>query len=302
MHPIPAKLNLLLSFLAGSANLALLWFACHTDTTGALLCAALVFSFTNNTCFSLLHEAVHGVFHPDTRVNRLAGILLAAFFPTGYTYQRICHLGHHQRNRSEAERFDYYKPGENRPLKFLQWYGIITGIYWAFVPVSALLFALLPDLTKLSSLGGKSGHILKQSGAKAMLSGFAGVRRLPIRLETLYSICFQATIFFALDLNVTGYLACYIAFGLNWGALQYADHAFSELDARSGAWDLRIGRIPRAMFLNYHLHRAHHMKPDVPWIYLERYVDETRERPTFLSIYLQMWKGPRPLPEETFES
>ena len=32
---------------------------------------------------------------------------------------------------------------------------------------------------------------------------------------------------------------------MNWSALQYADHAWSPLDVRDGAWDLRINPLVR---------------------------------------------------------
>ena len=71
-----------------------------------------------------------------------------------------------------------------------------------------------------------------------------------------------------------------------------------ELDVRDGAWNLRVNRVVQYIFLNYHHHRAHHQHPDVPWIHLGKFVDFTAPRPSFASIYLSMWKGPRPLPRE----
>ena len=59
---------------------------------------------------------------------------------------------------------------------------------------------------------------------------------------------------------------------------------------------MRVAAPVRWLFLNYHYHRAHHRHPRVPWLYLGRYVDEDVPRPSFLSIWLSMWRGPRPLP------
>jgi fatty acid desaturase len=83
---------------------------------------------------------------------------------------------------------------------------------------------------------------------------------------------------------------------LQWSALQYADHAFAPLDVVEGAWDLRVHRWVQAVFLNYHLHLAHHRHPTMPWIHLPRYVDASRPRPRFLAQYARMWLGPRPQP------
>jgi fatty acid desaturase len=89
---------------------------------------------------------VHDVLHQNAKVNYAFGVFLAAFFPTGFTFQRYCHLGHHQRNRSYAEQFDYYRPTDNRVLRYLQWYGILTGLYWCLAPVTTLLYLLVPGI------------------------------------------------------------------------------------------------------------------------------------------------------------
>jgi hypothetical protein len=99
-----------------------------------------------------------------------------------------------------------------------------------------------------------------------------------------------------LHLTLAGWAICYAAFALNWSSLQYTDHAFSKLDVREGAWNLRVNPLTRLLFLNYHHHLAHHQHPQVPWIHLGRYVDPAEERPSFWAIYWRMWRGPQPLP------
>ena len=91
---------------------------------------------------------------------------------------------------------------------------------------------------------------------------------------------------------------CYAAFALNWSSLQYADHAWSELDVKEGAWNLRVNKVVQWLFLNYHHHKAHHQHPDVPWVHLHHHVDFSEPRPSFFRIYLSMWRGPRPMPED----
>ena len=125
------------------------------------------------------------------------------------------------------------------------------------------------------------------------------VERLPrgvVRLEILFSVLWQIALFRALHLTWAGWALCYAAFAVNWSSLQYSDHAWSPLDAVEGAWNLRVNRLVRLLFLNYHHHRAHHENPKAPWIHLPRLVDHREPRPSFLWIYLSMWRGPRPLP------
>ena len=143
-HPIPVKANVVIAGAAITASLACLWSASHAAHWGWILAAAVVFSYTNNTIFSLHHEAVHGLFHPDPKVNDAAGVLLAGFFPTIFSIQRISHLGHHRRNRTDEELYDYYLPHQSWWLKTYWLYCLLTGFYWAIIPVAASLYLLWP--------------------------------------------------------------------------------------------------------------------------------------------------------------
>lgn len=292
---IPGRLNVVLAVAAATLALGLLWFASHVGSWPWLIAAALVFSYVNNTIFSLLHEAVHGHFHARRAVNEWSGRLLAAFFPTGLTFQRICHLGHHRRNRTSAELFDYLRPDDNRLLKYLQWYGVLTGVYWLASPLGCLLYFCCPWLLGLRMFQPAS-QFGRQTSTAAMLSGFEGAPGAKIRLEIALGFSLQAAAFWLLDLSLAGWLVCYAAFAVNWSSLQYADHAWSALDVHEGAWNLEVNPLVQALFLNYHHHKAHHQNPQVPWLHLPEYVDFSAPRPSFLRIYLSMWRGPRRYP------
>jgi fatty acid desaturase len=294
--PIPGRLNIGLAFLSATTAAALLWLVSHTDNVLLRLTGAVAFSYANNTVFSLLHESVHGVFHASTRTNTLFGRWLAAFFPTSFTLQRFFHLGHHRRNRSAAERFDYIAPGENAFLKRVQWYGILTGLYWLLPPLSCLVYLVVPGAFMSRMLREQEADWSRQSGTGAMLEHVERLPRGIVCLEILFGVLWQVAIFRALSLTWTGWALCYAAFAVNWSSLQYADHAWSPLDALQGAWNLRVNRLVRWLFLNYHHHRAHHENPKAPWIHLPRLVDQNEPRPSFLRIYLSMWRGPKPLP------
>ena len=292
----PGALNLALTAAAITADLVLLVVASRTGSWAWRIAAAVAFSFVNNTLFSLLHEAVHGHFHASRRVNEWGGRVAAAFFPTGLAFQRICHLGHHRHNRTDAELFDYVLPGENRLVKALQWYGILTGVYWLLPPLACLAYLVCPALFRAAFWRSvwKDSRLARQTSARAMLSGFENAPEGTIRAEILFTLAMQAIITWTLGLTAAGWLTCYAAFALNWSSLQYADHAWSTRDVHGGAWNLRVHRIVQYLFLNYHHHLAHHQNPHVPWVHLPKYVDLAEERPSFLRIYLSMWRGPRP--------
>lgn len=288
---IPGTLNIALLAGVAAACCCMLWVSSHAPFWSSLL-AAIAFSFVNNTMFSLLHESVHGIAHEDRRVNEAIGRVAAAFFPTALTLQRVFHLGHHARNRTIDERFDYIHPADDVLLKRAQWYAILTGLYWLFVPLGGIVYLVWPSLfTRIRQ--SESGT---QTGASSVFSGLESAPRTPIRLELLLTIAIQVGLFRLLDLSAAGWLLCYAAFAVNWSSLQYTDHAFSPLDVRDGAWNLRVNPLVRALFLNYHHHLAHHRHPHVPWIHLGRFVEDRDERPSFWTIYWKMWRGPRPLP------
>lgn len=294
--PIPGALNIALALASISAAIGLLWLASHTASWPLRIAAAFAFSYVNNTIFSLLHEAVHGNFHSNHAVNDFFGRLTAALFPTAFRFQQVCHLGHHRRNRTDDEMFDFYKPGDNKLMKYIQWYGILTGIYWIMAPLGCLLYLVCPWALRLSPFRDEDSKLARQTSLDAMISGFDYMPGTRIRLEIMFTIVFQTLLFYALRLNFTGWALCYAFFAFNWSSLQYADHAWTELDVKNGAWNLKVNRIVQYIFLNYHHHRVHHQDPSVPWLHLSKHIDPSEPRPSFLAIYLSMWRGPRPYP------
>jgi len=293
---IPGRLNMLLLAAAGLASLSLLWVASHADSWWLSIGAALAFSYTANTLFALLHESVHGLLLPSAKWNRRLGRVASAFFPTSLTLQRGFHLTHHRNNRSPQERFDYIEPGDIAWAKRLHWYGILTGLYWVVTQLGLLVYLVAPVLLRIPVLRRASSRLARQSSSRAYLEVFDHVDGVTVRVELLASFAFQALAFVALDLSFAGWALCYAAFAVHWSGLQYADHAFSPLDPQDGAWNLRASGFSRAMFLNYHYHLAHHRHPNTPWLYLGQYVDRSEPQPSFLRIWLTMWRGPRRLP------
>ena len=142
---IPGTLNAALVAVVGGACCGALWVASHGPLWAALT-AMVAFSFLNNTMFALLHESVHGIAHDDRRVNELLGRLAAPFFPTSLSLQRVFHLAHHARNRTVDEQFDYIRPFDRPWLKRAQWYAILTGLYWVFVPLGGVAYLVAPGV------------------------------------------------------------------------------------------------------------------------------------------------------------
>jgi fatty acid desaturase len=286
-----------IALAAATASAALLYGASQGSAWLTLACA-VGFSFTANTLFSLFHESVHGIFHGQKALNEWGGRFLSAWFPTGLSIQRAFHLTHHRHNRSRTEQFDYLHEGDKRWLKLCQWYAILTGAYWAIAVLGVVVYLLFPWALRVGAIRDTDNVASEQTGAESYLGALDALPFLKPRLEVLGSLSFQVLLFWALDLTFWGWLACYAAFAFQWSGLQYADHAFSPLHVKEGAWNLRINPVSRAFFLNYHHHLAHHRHPTVPWRDLERFIEAGEPEPRFLDVWLEMWKGPKPFPTE----
>jgi fatty acid desaturase len=276
-----------------------LWTASHATSPLVVLIAAILFGFVNNTLFSLMHEAVHGMFHSNRTVNEAAGNIAAAFFPTIFVVQRLSHLTHHKNNRSDVERFDYYEPSDNHVLKVAQWYSILTGLYWLFIPVFTTVYALFGGFIPWRRIVATDGVVGRQTSATAYFESLQLIPMSSIRFGYLLTIAVQALLIWGLDLSFWRWAACYACFGLIWSSLQYADHAFSALDKHEGAWNLTVSPFTRLTFLNYHFHLCHHRDITVPWRKLPDRVRNDDPTIPFKHMLYFMWAGPRLKPGET---
>jgi fatty acid desaturase len=298
-HATPLPSNLVLMAGAVGVAAACLSVASHATSPLVVLLAAVLFGFANNTIFSFMHEAVHGMFHSNRTVNETAGNIAAAFFPSVFVVQRLSHLTHHKNNRSDVERFDYYEPSDNHLLKVAQWYSILTGLYWLFIPVFTTVYALFGSLIPWRHIVATNGVVGRQTSATAYFDSLQQIPMSRVRFGWLLTIVVQLALFWGLDLSFWRWAACYACFGLMWSSLQYADHAFSALDEREGAWNLTVSLFTRMAFLNYHFHLCHHRDPTVQWRRLPQQVRRGDASLAFKHILYFMWAGPRLKPGET---
>lgn len=298
-YRIPERLNIIILVASASLVWICLWSASHLSLVWALV-AAFLFAHLNNTLFSLLHEAVHSLFSSNTHRNTIFGRICAVFFLTSFTLQRAAHLGHHRRNRTDQDLYDYYLPGQSKTLRNFQLYaGNLFGLYWFCIPLSNLIYILTPWIyTSRWFLEGPARRLGFEHYVKDIVQ--QGVWK--IWWECLSALIYQITIWIVLDLSWQGWLLCYWFFALHWSALQYVDHAWSPRDINNGAWDLKVTRPARLAALNYHCHRAHHQYPMAPWIHLPELIDKRVRQPLFWSIYFSLWGGVKPAPPMGSES
>jgi len=285
---MPERLNWLLLVASAIATSALLWLACHAPWWLALL-ASVAFAFVNNLPFALMHEAVHGI---AAKRNYLFGLLAASMFPTSFTMQQKAHLGHHLRNRTDNDLYDYYLPHQSRLVRNVWLYGgNLLGLYWFCIPLSNALYLLGTPLYRSRTFIEK---IAPRLGFGPHVRDIAELPPLRIWIELACAFGYQALLWWALDLRWQGWLLAHWLFAMHWSALQYVDHAWSARDVAGGAWDLRVPAPVRWLTLNYQFHRAHHTHPAAPWTQLPRLAGGG---PSFWRIYASLWRhGVQPAP------
>lgn len=293
-YAIPETLNRVIFVLVVPLTWYFLWLASHGSSLGVVLIGALGFALFHNTPFALLHEAVHGVFSNNKTINNLFGHLCAATFPTSFTMQRIAHEGHHQRNRTDSEMYDYYLPHESKVKRnFMLYSGNLLGLYWFCIPMINALILIAPHFATSRWF---LDHVARKLGFGPYFEDIMKVSKVRLWLEAFLALVYQVCIWYLLDLTWQGWLLAHWFFAMHWSALQYVDHAWSPRDVINGAWNLRVHPIFRLIALNYYCHLTHHQKPLIPWIYLPSLTKNDAQNPTFWEMYFSLWKGVRPAP------
>jgi fatty acid desaturase len=294
--PIPGRLNLAIVAGVVAGAVALCWLGSQLEAWYAVLGVGVAFSYLGLTNYALLHEAVHGNLHSNSRVNYALGVLTGFIFPVPFSMIWTTHQGHHLRNRTDFEMFDLYYPDDNRFVKYMRWYGVLCGLFWPFIPMGAVVFALYPRLLRWRTLLEKdrvSRHLLgdiRQNEVRAM------------RGELLLLIGFWAALFSLLELHWLSVLVLYGCFSINWSTRQYVGHAFSQRDVIEGAWNLRTSRFLSLVLLHGEYDLNHHRRPDVPWYYLPSLPPSDSPRPSYFKQYWRQWRGPRLVIEPAPES
>ena len=207
-------------------------------------------------------------------------------FPIPFSMFRVTHQGHHLRNRTDHEMFDLYYP-TIIALSATQWYGVLCGLFWPWVPIGALLFALCPGVLR-------TRIFQKARSSNKLLADIRDEEVRAIRVEVALTVAFFALLFWLLELRLYAVLIMYACFSLNWSTRRYVGHAFSRRDVVEGAWNLRHYFWMSWVLLHGEWDLNHHRHPEVSWYYLPRLSPAGEERVGYIWQYWRMWLGPRP--------
>ncbi len=286
---IPTRANIAIMAFQFAAMAICFCFAARVHHWWSIGILVVGFGILMNSVYSIIHEAEHAMLFPGRKWNDFAGAVMALFFPAPFHLIRQGHLGHHLRNRSDDEAFDFYFEDDHPIWRWLVLYGILTGCYWFVVVLSNVVFLVAPF-----AINKKYWQFDRPSEA-FMESLNPRYRRL-IQIEAGAVILLHSTIVWGFGIPVLTYIIMYFGFGLTWSSMQYVHHYGTERHVTRGARNLWIFGPLDALWLNHNWHRTHHEHPTVPWTHLpELSSGETTEtRRGFLPwAYLHMWRGPR---------
>ena len=283
---IPSKLNLFLVILIQIGAFGLLWLGSRLEVIWSVP-IGIVFSFILLTNYALMHESVHHVLHISPRINYILGVFTHSLYPKSYTMFEITHKMHHRGNRTDHELFDYYYPTDSMVTKNMRWYGILTGIYYPFVPLGNLTMAIMPWFFHTKPF--------KQSTYSSILfNEFKGKVITKVRLEIIFTIALWIVMWNILSLQWQSVLILYACFGINWATRQYVTHAWTPRNVVEGASDLSVSKIHGAVLLNGQWDHAHHKFPFLPWTELSNPKYHTVPQYSYFKRWLSLWWGMRP--------
>lgn len=217
----------------------------------------------NNPLWSLLHETIHGSFHPAARFNRLAGRGLAILFGAPWRILAVGHLLHHRFNRTALDRPEAYDPARaaRAAAALGYYYQLLLGLY-----LSQILSPLAFILRRRWLVWARRRYLAPES--------FAALAALHLmRPQAIREIRFDgAAIGLWLAASLYGYGAYWwLALCLLAGRaacisfLDYIYHYGTRTDQVSHARNLRLPRPFAWLLLHFNLHGVHHRHPRLPW-------------------------------------
>lgn len=291
--PIPDRLNRGLALGAFSVQLLLLWLGSRRPEVWWALLWGVPFSYVMLHLYALMHQGMHDILQSDRRANYRWGVFVSLLFPAPFSMVWTTHQGHHMRNRTDHEMFDLYYPTDSRLWKYTQFYSVLLGLFYPFVPLGGVAAALCPGIFQW-------GPVRKARSANYLLGDIQGSLIGAIRREMLLIVGLFLVLFWGLELRWQNVLWMYGCTAFNWSTRQYVAHAFTRRDIVEGALNLRTGKWMGRLLLHTEWDLNHHRYPSVPWIHLPSLPCDV-PRISYARQYWSQWLGPRlctePAPE-----
>lgn len=226
----------------------------------------LPLALLTNPFWSLIHEAIHDLFHPNRTVNAFAGRALAIGFGSPFRILRMSHLLHHKLNRLPVEATEYFERQKTSkaaaaPGYFFQ---ILMGLY--LVELISPLFFILPRVVLKRF---KERCLRPESVSALLIQNWLGDDALrEIRRDGLLTIGGLGLSFYVYGANWPVLLGIVVARGFLISFLDNVYHYETPVGDIFYAKNLRLAAPWSKLLLNFNLHGIHHINPAISWINL----------------------------------
>lgn len=265
---IPTAINFSLAAFYAAANLYQffvlpLWLLpVNTAWAWTLLPLALL----TNPFWSLIHEAIHDLFHPNRAINGFAGRLLAVLFGAPFRILRLSHLLHHKLNRLPVEGLECFDKRKSSKAAAAPGYyfQILFGLY--LVEVMSPLWFVLPRAWLQAF---KDRFLPRDSVGGILMQNWLGAEALrEIRIDGLLALSWLAISFYVYGAHWPILLAMVAARGFLISFLDNLYHYETPVGDIFYAKNLRLAAPLSKLLLNFNLHGIHHLNPAISWINL----------------------------------
>lgn len=225
--------------------------------------ALLPLALLTNPFWSLIHEAIHDLLHPNRRLNGVTGRLLSVLFGSPFRILRSSHLLHHKLNRTPVEGTEYYERGKaSIVVAGCGYYFQILGGLYLVELLSPLLFFVPQRLTKSF----KDRFVKADSVSGILLQNWSQPEAVrEIRTDgTLVILWFGLSLFcygsfwplLFLVLSARGFLISF---------LDNVYHYRTPVNDVFYAHNLKLPQLLAMPLLHFNLHGIHHRNPSIPW-------------------------------------
>ena len=249
------------------------------------------------TLWALAHESFHGSLHPNASANKRLGRVLCLLFGAPWLLLRFTHLLHHKMSRTSYDSADIYDPGQKSWLKAaISYYpNLLIGLY--LTELIANLLLLLPEryarplVRWIFASDPKERTNTSQTAERALMNP---VSLRELRLDALLVIFFFGASFWLYGVYWPFLLLALLGRGMIISILDNAPHYGTPLGDSSFSYNLELPPQIAAFWLNFNLHRVHHIHPQLPWSKLPEFFDETDAHYDghCAGIILQQFRGP----------
>jgi fatty acid desaturase len=262
---IPARLNLFLAAVHLLANVLQFFILPLLLLPMSLWWALLLLPLAalNNPFWSLVHEAIHDMFHPSRRLNRVVGRVLSLFFGAPFLVLRLSHLLHHKLNRALIEATEVYAPqSRSRARAALGYFAHIFGGLYLLELASPLMFflprAVLHRMEEKYFKGADvPGNLMRG------LMRDAAVREM--RSDGIAIIALFAASAWCYGVHWPLLAAALAARAFFISFLDNVYHYATPIGDTFYARNLSLPRPFSAGLLHFNFHGIHHRNPAIPW-------------------------------------